>query len=105
MVYLVELTEDASRTLSRLDKSQQERIVKKLKELEINPELGKPIGRSAKFGLMVWEIRMFSPNVRVYYIIRRGKIIIEEIEYEGKVDVYKIGDKRSQRRSIDGLMR
>jgi mRNA-degrading endonuclease RelE of RelBE toxin-antitoxin system len=103
MAYIVELTEDARKTLDKLDNSQKVRIVKKLKELEINPELGKPIGKSETLNAIIWELRMFSPNLRIYYIIKRGTIVVEEIEYEGSVNVYKIGDKGSQRRDIDGI--
>ena len=42
-------------------------------------------------------------NVRVYYTIHKREVIIEEIVYEGRVRVHKIGDKRSQRRDIGGL--
>lgn len=103
MAYFVEFSKEADKTFNKLGKSLQERIAKKLKELETNPELGKPVMRSETFNTMIWEIRMFSPNIRIYYTIHKGEIIIEEIVYEGRVRVQKIGDKRSQRRDIDGL--
>jgi mRNA-degrading endonuclease RelE of RelBE toxin-antitoxin system len=103
MAYFVELSKEADRAFNKLDQSIKERIAKKLKDLETNPELGKPIMRSETFNTMIWELRMFSPNVRIYYTIKKCQVMIEEIIYEGKVSVQKIGDKRSQRRDMDGL--
>jgi len=103
MTYFLEITIDASRQLSKMDNSVRERIKAKINSLKENPEIGKPVGRSETLNAMVWELRMFSPNVRIYYTVHKCEIIIEEIIYEGKVGVHKIGDKRSQRRDIDGL--
>jgi len=52
MVYLVEFSKDADRTFNKLDRFLQERIAKKLKELETNPELGKPVIKSETFNTM-----------------------------------------------------
>jgi len=103
MTYLLEITIDASRQLSRLDSAVRERIKAKINSLKETPEIGKPLGRSEALDAMIWELRMFSPNVRIYYTVHKRQIVIEEIVYEGKVRVHKIGDKRSQRRDIDRL--
>jgi hypothetical protein len=52
---------------------------------------------------MLWELRLFSPNIRIYYTIQKCEVVIEEVVYEGTVRVHKIGDKGSQRRDIGGL--
>lgn len=103
MSYFLEITIDASRQLAKLDSSVRERVKAKINSLRDNPEIGKPVGRSEALDAMVWELRIFSPSVRIYYTVHKREIVIEEIVYEGKVRVHKIGDKRSQRRDIDDL--
>jgi mRNA-degrading endonuclease RelE of RelBE toxin-antitoxin system len=104
MTYFVEITIDASRQLSKMDNSIRERIKAKINSLKNNPDIGKPIGRSEFLDAMVWELRLFSPNVRIYYTVHKHEIVIEEIIYEGNVRVHKIGDKRSQRKDIGDMM-
>ncbi len=103
MPYFLEITIDASRQLAKLDNSIREMIKAKINSLRENPEIGKPVGRSQTLDAMVWELRMFSPNVRIYYTVHKHEIVIEEIVYEGTVRVHKIGGKNSQRRDINGL--
>ena len=103
MPYSVEVSEEAKEQIDKLDKSTGDRIYRKIGALGNNPHIGKPLVRSSKLGAMLWELRLFSPNVRVYYTIHKREVIIEEIVYEGRVRVHKIGDKRSQRRDISGL--
>jgi len=103
MPYSVEVSEEAKAQIDKLDKSTGDRIYKKIRALGENPEMGKPLVRSAKLGAMLWELRLFSPNIRIYYTIQKCEVVIEEVVYEGTVRVHKIGDKGSQRRDIGGL--
>jgi mRNA-degrading endonuclease RelE of RelBE toxin-antitoxin system len=103
MPYFIEVSEEAKEQIDKLDKSIGDRIYRKISALGQNPQMGKPLVRSQKLGAMLWELRLFSPNVRIYYTIHKCEIIIEEVIYEGKVRVHRIGDKRSQRKDIDGL--
>lgn len=103
MPYCVEISEEAKQQLDKLDKSIGDRIYRKINVLSENPKMGKPLVRSSRLKTMIWELRMFSPNIRIYYTIHEGVVIIEKISYEGNVRVHRIGDKRSQRRDIDDL--
>ena len=49
----------------------------------------------------LWELRCSSH--RVYYTVENRFIVIENIEYEGNIDVKKGGNKNSQKRDIDYL--
>jgi len=104
MVYFLEISDEAKEQIASLDKVVGERVKRKIDQLIERPTLGESVGRSSKLSAMVFEIRIFSPVIRIYYIIRRGTIVIQSVEYEGKVRVEKVGDKRSQRRDIRDLM-
>jgi len=103
MAFYLEISENAKKQIRRLPSDVEKRVLSKLSELKDNPRIGKPLIRSKKFGTMLWEVRLFSPGLRIYYTIHEGVIIIENIDYAGKVRIHCMGDKRSQRRDIDGL--
>jgi len=77
----------------------RKKIFKKIKELSHNPYLGKFL--SKENGI---ELRELKYGVhRIYYYITKGKIQIEDIVYEGKIDVIESGNKNTQQKTIHKL--
>ena len=67
----------------KLERKEQERLIKKFNELEINPELGKPlIGKLT--GL--WSLRI--GNCRAIYQIKHNELIILIIKLGHRKNVY-----------------
>ena len=70
-MFEVRLETPAKRFLKKLDKPSQSRIIQKLKDLESNAELGKPLtGRLS--GL--WSLRI--GDYRALYQIRHNEVLI-----------------------------
>ncbi len=93
MTFYVELSPVAQKFLDKLDNSVRIPLVKRIKYLETDPShKGKTIGDGFR------ELRY--EKFRVYFDIMHDVILIEKIEYEGKVNVLKIGDKNSQDKDI-----
>ena len=83
-MYEVILKKPAKRFLKRLDKSEQKRVISKLKELKQNSKLGKPmIGRLS--GL--WSLRI--GKYRALYQIVENELIIFILNIDHRKRVYK----------------
>jgi mRNA interferase RelE/StbE len=82
-MYEVILKPLAEKFLKKLDNSIQKQIIKKLKELKENPQLGKPLlGNLA--GL--WSLRV--NKYRAIYQIISGRLIIEVLEIGHRKNIY-----------------
>ncbi len=93
MTFYVELSPVAQKFLDKLDNSIRIPLAKRIKDLEDDPfQKGKTIGDGYR------ELRY--EKFRVYFDVMHNVILIEKIEYEGKVNVLKIGDKNSQDKDI-----
>ena len=68
--------------LSKLEKSIRDRILKKVFELEIFPELGKHL-----IGIDLWSLRV--GKYRVIYKIKQNELQIFVLTVEHRKDVYK----------------
>ena len=82
-MYKVFLKESAKKTLKKLDNSQRKTIIKKLRNLEKNPELGKPLLGNLK-GFRSLRIEKF----RVIYIFFQEKLIISVLEIGHRKNIY-----------------
>ena len=71
MRYVVELTTKSQRFLRKLDKTQQKRIIDKLRELGGNPRLGKPLIADLSG---TWSLRI--GKYRALYTIQEGKLVV-----------------------------
>ncbi len=82
-MYKVIFKNSAQKLFRKLDKFDQQRIVKKLKLLEQNPFLGKPL-----IGELVgaWTLRI--GKYRVIYQIRHEKLIIFVLDVGHRKNVY-----------------
>lgn len=82
-MFEITLKNPAKRFLKKLDKQDQKRIVKKLKELKQNPELGKPlVGKLA--GL--WAIRF--GKYRAVYQIRKRELLVLVLRLGHRKNIY-----------------
>ena len=82
-MYSIILKSPAKRFLKKLDKSSKIKIIKKLKALKNNPELGKPlVGRLA--GL--WSLRI--GRFRAIYQIRHSELIILVLKIGHRKGIY-----------------
>lgn len=96
MIYRIEIGETANKELSKIkDKKLQKNIKNKIKQLKYNPKKGKHLFKN------FYELK--AKNYRIYYVIYKGIIVIEDIEYSGKAIIRKIGTKDSQKRDIKSL--
>jgi len=82
-MFEVRLENSARIFLKKLDKQNQKRIIKKLKELGKDPELGKPlVGKLA--GL--WSLRF--GKFRAIYQVRRNELLIFVLKLGHRKNVY-----------------
>ena len=82
-MYAIILKSPAKRFLKKLDKASKIEIIKKLKQLKNNPELGKPlVGRLS--GL--WSLRI--GNYRAIYQIRQSQLLILVLKISHRKKVY-----------------
>mgnify|MGYP005635032611 CR=1 FL=1 len=73
----------AEKFLKKLDKENQNRILKKLKQLKNNPELGKPLIGNLS-GL--WALRI--GKYRILYQIFKDKLIIVILDIGHRKNIY-----------------
>ena len=83
MRYSVELTENAFNFLKKLDKNQRVRIRNKIKKLENNPQLGKPLTASLAG---TWSLRI--GKYRAIYEIVNKKLIIFVLRIGARKNIY-----------------
>ncbi|MBU2562429.1 MAG: type II toxin-antitoxin system RelE/ParE family toxin [Nanoarchaeota archaeon] len=82
-MYEARLEKPAKRFLKKRDQEDQRRIIKKLRDLEKNPKLGKPLtGRLA--GL--WSLRF--GKYRALYQIRKEELLILVLRIGHRKNVY-----------------
>ena len=97
MNYYVEVPNEVKDDINSLrDKVLIKDIWKKITALGSYPTKGKHLFKN------FYELK--SRKYRVYYSVHHGTVIIEKIEYPGRVHVNGIGDKDSQKKDI-GLLR
>jgi mRNA interferase RelE/StbE len=82
-MYKIILEKKPENFFRKLEKLEQERISKKLIELEKNPELGKPLTANLA-GL--WSIRI--GNYRAIYQIRKQELIILILKLGHRKNIY-----------------
>ena len=82
-MFEVKLKNPAIRFLKKVDKKEQDRIIKKLRQLEENAELGKPLtGRLS--GL--WSLRF--GKYRALYQIEKNKLLVMVLEIGHRKNIY-----------------
>ena len=79
----VRLQNPAKRFLKKLEEQEQTRIIKKLKQLKENPELGKPLTGKLS-GL--WSLRV--GKYRALYQIRNKELLIIVLDIGHRKNVY-----------------
>lgn len=83
-MYSLNLDKNATIFLKKLDKSEQERILKKLEGLKNNPELGKPLTGNLA-GL--WSLRI--GKYRALYRILNNNLIIIILDIGHRKNIYE----------------
>jgi mRNA-degrading endonuclease RelE of RelBE toxin-antitoxin system len=87
--YFVEYEEGVRKSIDKLkDKVLIADIKSKIDALESNPFKGKCLYKN------LYELK--AKNFRVYYLVYQGVVVIESVEYDGRVFVKSVGDKDSQ---------
>jgi mRNA interferase RelE/StbE len=97
MKYSVHLIEEAKKDFKNLDNSQKIPIAKQLKQLEINPYKGKPLGK--KFGIDLtgyYKLYVLKKQIRIIYTVIENKVIVEVISIGQREEfaAYKNAHKR-----------
>ena len=82
-MFEVRVEENAEKFLKKLDETTKKRIIKKLKDLETNPELGKPLTANLA-GL--WSLRI--GDYRAIYQIRNNELIILVLQIGHRKNIY-----------------
>lgn len=76
-------------------------VLKKIRQLERNPR-GKHIGKGRITNLPYFE--KYYRNLRLYYSVEYGAIVVEDVEFSGLVYPRGTGTKDQQRRDIHRLL-
>jgi len=84
-MYFLNLDKNAKKFLKKLDKFEQEKILKKLEDLRNNPELGKPLTANLA-GL--WSLR--TGKYRALYRILNDKLIILILDIGHRKNIYNL---------------
>ena len=82
-MYKIILQKKSENFFRKLEKKEQERIVKKFNELEKNPELGKPLTANLA-GL--WSLRF--GDYRAIYQIKQSELIILVLKLGHRKNIY-----------------
>ena len=80
-------TEEFDKLFNKLDRSLQKQIEKEIEQLQINPDVGKPLGY--KF-FREKKVK----NYRIYYLIYEEYIV---------VFIITLSDKKDQQKAIDAI--
>ena len=83
-MYRIILQKPADRFLKKLEKTEQRRVIKKLKELRENPYIGVPLVANLS-GL--WRLRM--GDYRVVYQIKNEELIIMVLKIGHRKNAYE----------------
>jgi len=82
-MYTIILEKEAEKFLYKIDRTLVERITKRLHELEVNPELGKPlVGKLS--GL--WSLRI--GDYRAIYKIKNKELIVLILKLGHRKNIY-----------------
>ncbi len=82
-MFEVRIDKNARNFINKLDGSVQKRIIKKLDELSVNPEIGKPLTANLS-GL--WRLRI--GDYRVIYQIRKLELVVLIVKVGHRKNVY-----------------
>jgi len=82
-MYKLIFKKPAKRFLKKLDKTNQIQIIKKIKKLQTNPKLGKPLLENLA-GL--WRLRI--DKYRILYRIKNKHLIIEVLKIGHRKNIY-----------------
>ena len=83
-MYRVTLDKNAEKSLKKLKKSEQSKILGKIKKLKENPNLGKRLSGNL-FGL--WKLRI--DKYRIFYEIINNRLIIVILDIAHRKNVYE----------------
>ena len=83
-MYEIILKKQAEKFLKKLDTHNQELIIKKLKQLKLNPKLGKPLQANLT-GL--WRLRI--DKYRAIYQIRNQELVISVLGIGHRKNIYE----------------
>lgn len=72
----------------------KKQIIKDIDALKTNPFIGKYLKNHDKYELKY-------PNLRIYYIVEEGMVIICEEEYDGIFFIEGFGNKNQQKRYLN----
>jgi len=84
MPYEVVLTAGAERFLKKCDKPTRNRIMDKLEDLSLNPQLGKPLTANLA---SLWSLRV--GDYRAIYQIKDNELIVVIIKIGHRKNVYE----------------
>lgn len=97
MKYNVRITDNVLKYLEKLSKDIKEKVLDRIDELEENPKRGRLLDKSGMVDLRELKYGSF----RIYFTIENKFVVINDIEYEGEVEVSEIGKKNDQKRKIN----
>ena len=96
MIYRIEIGKTADKKIGNLkDRILKKNIKSKIRSLKNNPKKGKYLFKN------FYELK--AKNYRIYYAIFKGIIVIEDVEYDGKIVVRDVGTKNTQTRDLKSL--
>ncbi len=97
MIYEVKLHPEARKDLRKLDNALRQNIIKKMKKLSVNPNIGLPLGNKANLNLSgYYKTYVDDKKIRIVYKIIDDKIeiFVIAIGKRDDLDVYKEASKR-----------
>ena len=96
-MYSVKVARHVSKYIEKLGSKEKDYFINRFNELKYNKSGYRQLDRYKNIEL--WELR--CSNHRVYYTVENQFIIIENIEYEGNINVQNAGNKNRQQGIID----
>ena len=71
----------------------KEKIISDISQLAENPFLGKYLKNHEKYELKY-------PNLRIYYVVKEGLILVYDEEYDGIIIIEAFGNKNHQKQYL-----
>jgi len=96
MIYKVKIEKQVFKYINKLGRKEELSFKKRFDELQHNKKGYRLLDVFKNIEL--WELRCSSH--RVYYTVENGFIVIENIEYDGNINVDKAGNKNTQNKDI-----
>lgn len=87
--------------LSKLPADASAMLTNKIDNLKFSKRGYRQIGKIGS--IEFWELRY--SNHRIYYQVEENQIIVEDILYDGSIDVMDFSNKNQQQRTIDKMKR